>query len=93
MPYDELLNWMAYFEKRPVGWRDDDRMAKLINTVRGLAGGKPEKPEKLFGSLQPIYHEPKEDREEGQLDIKNFKQSFLFNKILSSKGGVQLDVN
>jgi len=49
MPYDELLNWVAYFGKRPVGWRDDNRAYLLMRSF-GAKG----KPEDYFGSLRAI---------------------------------------
>jgi hypothetical protein len=49
MPYDELLGWFAYLERRPVDWRDDLRASYLLQ-----AQGVKEKPSKLFPSLEAI---------------------------------------
>ena len=93
MPYDEMLKWLAYFERRPVGWRDDDRMFKLISTVRGIMGGKPGKPEEMFGTLEPIYRKPAYTVPKGEADLSTLKGSFLHQRLLSAKGGVKLNAN
>ena len=77
MPYEELQGWVSYFEQRPVGWRDDDRTAKLLQ-----AQGVKEKPWKLFSTLDAIYNRKTEG-----FDVKGFKASSLFHKLLSAKGG------
>ena len=83
MPYEELLAWTAYFEKRPVGWREDDRAFKILQTQ-----GVKEKPWAVFGSLDPIYNSKKSY--DGTLDVNNLKKSALFTKMLSATGGDKL---
>jgi len=91
MPYDELLGWMSYFEERPVGWRDDDRTFKLIQVVSAIAGGgSNRKPWDMFPTLYPLYNS---DRKREGTDMSTLKQSAMFQKILSAKGGVKLDVD
>ncbi len=51
MPYEELLDWFEYFDRRPIGWREDDRTSKLLQ-----AQGVKEKPYVLFPSLKKIYN-------------------------------------
>jgi hypothetical protein len=80
MPYDELIGWINYFEKRPVDWRADDRAYKLLCTQ-----GVKEKPWRIFSSLNPIYNAPKSY--DDKLDINSFKASGFFSKIMSAKGG------
>jgi len=83
MPYEELLGWMSYFEMRPVDWRDDDRTYKLLQ-VQGVK----EKAVNIFPSLRAIYNPPmKEEVKSGQLDMRNFKGSAMFKKVLMAKGG------
>jgi len=47
MPYDELLNWIAFFNRRPVGWREDQRTYLLMR-----AQGMKEKAENIFPTLK-----------------------------------------
>ena len=82
MTYEELLGWMNYFERRPVEWRSDDRVYKVLQTQ-----GVKEKPWQLFNSLGPIYQPPQpKEFEEGMIG-NNFRKSDLFSKLLSAKGG------
>jgi hypothetical protein len=83
MPYDELKMWFAYFEKRPQGWREDDRAAKIIQ-----AQGVKEKAWNLFPSLDRIYN-PGKFTENA---VDSLKGSYLFHKMLSAKGGDKLDL-
>jgi len=79
MTYEELLGWFSYFEKRPVGWRDDDRTMKYLQTQ-----GVKEKPWAIFSSLKPIYHPETEDK---GFNANSFKNSGMFQKMLSAGGG------
>lgn len=81
MPYEELIGWISYFEKRPIGWREDDRTFKLLQ-----AQGVKEKPGAIFTSLQKIYNLSSRNTEPGRID-SSFMQSVLFSKILTAKGG------
>ena len=85
MPYEELLGWINYLERRPIGWREDLRSYNFMCTQ-----GYDKKPGDLYPSLGKIYEEPKE-KEEGSLG-PSFKGSLMFNKILSAKGGEVLDL-
>lgn len=49
MPYDELLGWMYYRSKRPIGWQEDNR-AYLVMSAQGIKA----KPEDVFPSLRAI---------------------------------------
>ena len=89
MPYEELQNWMEYFTRRPVGWRDDDRTMKLLQ-----AQGVKAKPDQIFSSLAAIYNSNKatNDDEDG-LNFVAFKNSAMFSKLLSASGGDKLEFN
>jgi hypothetical protein len=88
MTYEELLGWYNYFERRPVGWREDDRIYKVLQTQ-----GAKEKPWKYFNSLDPIYNQrQKQKQEDGKFSMSELKGSSLFSKMLSAKGGDTLDV-
>lgn len=32
LPYEEIAGWFAYFEAYPVGWREDMRTAKILQS-------------------------------------------------------------
>jgi hypothetical protein len=78
MTYEEFLGWQNYFERRPVGWREDDRTYKLLS-----AQGVKAKAQTIFPSLEPIYNPPAKS----DFDPKAFKRSFMYQKLLSAKGG------
>jgi len=85
MPHDELQGWMSFFEKNPVGWREDFRAAQMI---RGF--GTDIKGEQIFSSLAAIkkqVDEQADKKEEGFVDAQTLKGSSFFNKILSAQGG------
>lgn len=81
MPYEELLGWLAYFERRPIEWRDDERAYKLLQ-----AQGVKERPGAVFASLAKVYNKSVEPMEEGQIN-ESFKGSFLYQKLLTSISG------
>jgi hypothetical protein len=84
LSYSEYLGWLEYFKARPVGWREDSRTSMIIR-----AFGVKVKPEDAFPSLKAISQydglEP-EDRKTSTL-----KRSFMFQKMLSAKGGDKLE--
>jgi hypothetical protein len=84
MPYEELCGWFNYFEQRPLGWREDDRTAKLLQ-----AQGVKEQSHKIFPSLKTIYF--RQSNEAG-LDVNQFKASGIFSKMLTAKGGDKLSL-
>jgi hypothetical protein len=85
MPYTEFLDWLEYFDRRPVEWRSDSRAYKLMQ-----AQGVKEKPENLFESLRAL-HRPK-DIPEGETDMSTLKHSVLFQKMMQAVNGDQIDV-
>jgi hypothetical protein len=85
MPYEEMQGWFAYFESRPVEWRDDDRAYKLLQ-----AQGVKEKAYKIFPTLEAIYKPRKKNEED--FDVAGLKTSVLFHKMLSAKGGDKLNL-
>ena len=86
MPYEELMGWYDYFERRPVGWRSDDRASKLLQ-----AQGVEKKPTELFSSLGVIYNPKKSETDTGT-DIMSLKGSVLFQNMLTARGGDTLDL-
>lgn len=83
MPYTEFLEWLAYFEERPVEWRADDRAMKLLQ-VQGVKA----EPASVFTSLRAIYS--KKASEVSHLDT--LKDSRMFQLMSSAIGGVALEV-
>ena len=86
MSYEELLGWLVYLDRRPVGWREDERTFKLLQ-AQGVKG----KITEIFPSLRSIYT-PTNDNEikDGIVDVNNLKGSFLFHKMASAIGGDEL---
>jgi len=86
MHYDELLEWMAYFEKRPFGWREDDRTYKIMASF-----GMKAKPEDVFESLRSLRAVREEEAGTGKMSMRNLKNSSMFRKMVSAKGGDKID--
>ena len=89
MPYDEMLGWADYFEKRPVGWREDDRTMKLLQ-----AQGVKAAPNKVFASLAKLavaQEKRRADMPEGMISADNLKRSAFFANMLGAVGGDKLD--
>lgn len=82
MPYLELLGWMEYFDRRPVGWREDDRTHKLLQ-----AAGVKAKGTEIFVSLARMQEKASAPIVDGKLSVSQLKGSAMFAKLLSSKGG------
>ena len=78
------MKWFAFFEARPVGWREDDRTFKLLQ-----AQGVKEKPERIFPSLRPIYNPVVETNSQGT-NMTSLKNSAIFTKMLGAIGGDSL---
>jgi len=87
MPHDELLGWIAYFEDKPFGWREDSRTFKLLQ-----AQGVKAQPGELFPSLVPIYNPKKEPEKKDAVDTSSLKNSVFFQLMTQAKGGDKLDV-
>lgn len=85
MPYEELLGWLNYFERRPVDWRDDDRTFKLLQ-IQGYKG----RPETVFHSLAALNNRPVS--EDGKMDMKNFKGSSVYHFLAAATGGDKIDL-
>lgn len=88
MPYEELLGWLAYFDRRPIEWKADDRAYKLMR-VQGLK----ESAQNVFPSLKVIYSPSISTLEpDGKINISNLKNSYMFQKMLLARGGERLDL-
>ena len=85
MTYEELQGWFNYFERRPIGWREDDRTMKLLQ-----AQGVKEKAVNLFPSLKAIYESNQKVNEEGT-NMGSLMGSMLFQKLMTAKNGDSID--
>ena len=89
MPYDELLGWFAYFEARPVGWREDDRTMKLLQ-VQGVKA----KPVEIFQSLAQLTAAQEKkinEKPPGFISGENLKKSAMFLEMLGAVNGDKLE--
>jgi len=86
MDYDEYIGWQLYFERRPLGWREDDRTMRLMQ-----AQGVKAKPESVFASLAAIasYSEPTVPKS-NMISGASLKASGLFRLASQAKGGDNL---
>lgn len=81
MPHDELMRWFVYFERRPVGWRDDLRTSYLLQ-----AQGSKQKGSDIFPSLKAVSRAgPSSD------PMVSLKGSSLFLKMIAAVGGDKLE--
>jgi hypothetical protein len=87
MTYEELLGWYNYLERRPIGWREDDRIFKVLQTQ-----GAKEKPWRYFSSLDIIYNSAKPKIVDNLVSSESLKNSMLFTNMLSAKGGDKLEL-
>lgn len=82
MPYLELLGWMDYFERRPIGWREDDRTHKILQSA-----GVKAKSTEIFASLARMQERSREPITNGKMSVNQLRGSAMFTRLLSSKGG------
>lgn len=78
MPYTELMKWIEFFKRRPVGWREDSRTAMLMR-----AQGVKAKGEDIFPSLR-IMKEGSIARQENDRAVPKGK---FFEMMTKSKTG------
>ena len=86
MTYEEFQGWIYYLERRPAGWQEDNRAFKLMQ-VQGFKG----QPSSVFPSLDAISRSGAAANPDGTVNVANLKQSALFSKMLSAKGGERID--
>jgi hypothetical protein len=85
MPYDEFCKWELYFNERPVGWRDDQRIYKVLQAI-----GIKAKPEAIFESLMQLsasINSRSEEQDANKRMTASLGKSVIFSKLLSAKGG------
>jgi hypothetical protein len=76
MPYSEFKGWLEYFDKRPVGWQEDNRFYMILRVL-----GVKQKASELFPSLAAV-----------QASSKSKKNSFeeILPFLNQATGGVKL---
>lgn len=84
MPYDELIKWIEFFRRRPVGWRDDQRTYLLLR-----AQGLKEKAENIFPSLKLMA----QGVEEKQIPDKAVPKGKFLEMMLKAKNGDGSHIN
>lgn len=75
MPYEELIKWSAYFRKRPIGWREDQRTYLLLQ-AQGYKG----KAEDVFVTLKQL-------KENIPAEIKALPKGQFLDMMMKAKGG------
>ena len=73
MPYTELLGWMAFFDKNPVGYREDGRFMKILQAM-----GIKAKPEEVFSSLATLKASTE------AAPVPGLKNSYLFQLMMGA---------
>lgn len=78
MPYTEMVKWISFFKRRPVGWREDQRTFMLLK-----AQGIKETSENLFPTLKMIA----ESSREKQVPDKAVPKGKFLELMLKAKKG------
>lgn len=78
MPYTELLKWITYFRRRPVGYREDNRTYMLLR-----AQGIKESAENLFPTIRAVRNYEDSKIEAGKV----MPQGKFLEKMLRAKNG------
>lgn len=82
MPYEELLNWVEFFKRRPIGWREDFRTYLYLRTQ-----GVKESAESIFPTLKLVDDHTKSQQKPDQAIPKG---KFL-ERMLKAKTGDKVD--
>jgi len=75
MPYEELIKWTTFFQRRPIGWREDQRTYMTLT-----AAGVKESAETLFPSLKQL-------RDNIPAEVKALPKGEFLERMLQAKGG------
>jgi len=78
MPYTEFINWINFFERRPVRWREDQRTYLLLRSQGVKASA-----ESLFSSLKAI----KAGSEKKQVPDQAVPKGRFLDMMLKAKNG------
>jgi len=86
MPHDEFIKWQLYLDARPVDWRDDLRIYKIL---AGL--GLKAKEEETFESLARVSKYNKKINEQNAF-FAALKSSSMFRLLQSAQGGDKVPI-
>ena len=75
MPYTEMLKWVSYFKRRPIGWREDQRTFLYLQS-QGYKG----KAEDVFNTLKQL-------KENIPAETKSLPKGKFLDMMLKAKGG------
>ncbi|MDB4378619.1 hypothetical protein N9Z41_02495 [bacterium] len=78
MPYTELLKWVDFFNKRPIGWQEDQRTYLLLRSLGYKGSG-----ESLFPSLLRL----KQEHEKAQTPDKAVPKGKFLDMMMKAKNG------
>lgn len=84
MPYDELVKWVEFFKRRPVGWRDDQRTYLLLRSQ-----GLKQNAEAIFPSLKLMAQQA----EKKQIPDKAVPKGKFLDMMLKAKNGDGSHIN
>ena len=88
MEYDDYINWILFFNARPIGWREDDRTMKLLQ-----AQGVEARPEAVFPSLATMKADVVEEQQApGMVSGASLRGSGLFARLQTAVGGDKLNL-
>jgi len=74
MPYYELLQWVTYFKRRPIGYREDQRIFLLLQ-AQGYKG----RAEDVFASIRLM-------KENIPTEIKALPRGIFLEMMMKAKG-------
>lgn len=86
MSYQEFALWIEFFNRRPIGWREDDRAVKQMFATGNL---KNVKPSSIFPSIG-IMEQYQKEKQTGYPVID--RGSPLFAAMMNAKGGEKLKI-
>jgi len=83
MSFQEYVLWLQFFEKRPLGWREDLRAFRIMCSNGNM---KNPKPGDYFGTLKQMS-----EAEAAEAKSVPRRGSFAHSALMNAKGGVKLD--
>jgi hypothetical protein len=86
MSYEEFTKWQVYFNLRPVEWRDDNRIMKIMQCL-----GVKESADKIFESIALMKQGDKERHQRNEM-VASLRNSAVLQHLLGAVGGDKLDL-
>jgi hypothetical protein len=79
LAYEEIQGGYEYFQRRPIGWREDLRTAYIMNS-----SGVDKKPEEIFPSIKQIKNDERKVQQTGHQGEALMNSNF--GAMLASRG-------